>query len=256
VVLCEYIDLLAYETAFWMTGLYNPEYPVEDLGQLSMDLSAKLRCIAICVLLAKADSDTFHHNLIRSGISRIIYLRRCRDEECETDHNCVSGRYGAFLDVVAAGDFVRAKEIADLTPRTFQHPREDEDDFCYAQILHRLSGSLIREAELVQLLNRFEDSLDGEASMRLDLCKALVFRDQRQFDESFNRLLTERQLKFETKRKRGQVEEPEIVAERYVCIEGLALLRIAQSRDLKTDAEYLFCPSIARVSIETPFPGE
>jgi hypothetical protein len=256
VVLSEYIDLLAYDTAFWMTGLYNPEYPLDELGELCLELSAKLRCLAISVLLAKADSDTFHHNLIRSGIGRIIYLRRCRDEKCETDHHCVSGRYGAFLDVVAAGDFGRAKEIADLTPPTFQHPREDEDDFCYAQILHRLSDNRAVEAELLPLLDRFEESLDGEESVRLDLCKALVFRLQRQFDESFNAVLIERHLKIETKRKRGQVEDPGVVAERHIYIEGLAMLRLAELRGLKTEPEYLFCPSIARLPIGTPFPGE
>jgi hypothetical protein len=256
VVLGEYIDLLAYDAAFWMTGLYNPEYPVEDLGQLTLELSAKLRCLAICVLLAKTDSDTFHHNLIRSGIARIIYLRRCRNKGFERDHHCVSGRYEAFLDVVAASEFSKAKEIADLTPPTFQHPREDEDDFCYAQILHRLSSGRALEAEFLPLLARFDESLASEPSVRLALCNALVFRDQGKFDEAFNGLLTERQLKIENRRKRGQVEDPGIVAERYVYIEGLAMLRLAESRGLKTEPEYLFCPSTARLPIQTRFPGE
>ena len=39
-------------------------------------------------------------------------------------------------------------------------------------------------------------------------------------------------------------------------LEGLAMLRIAQLRGLKTEPDYLFCPSIARLPIETPFPGE
>ena len=256
VILSEYIDLLAYDTAFWMTALYNPDYPVDDLGGLCLDLSAKLRCLAISALLVNADSDTFHHNLIRSGIGRIRYLRRCRDEGGETDHHCVSGRYGPFLDLVTAGDFDRAKELADLTPSSFQPPREDEDDFCYAQILQRMVGHGATEVELRPLLERFEQSVGNESSMRLELCRALTVGDQEQFDESFAGLLSERRRSIETKRRGGQVEEPGIVAERYVCVEALAILRIADLRGLATESEYLFCPSIARRAMLTPFPGE
>ena len=55
--LAEYGSTLAYEVAFWMQGLIDPEYPIEKLGKLSLDLSDKFRAMAIMVLLVKADSD-------------------------------------------------------------------------------------------------------------------------------------------------------------------------------------------------------
>ena len=46
------------------------------------------------------------------------------------------------------------------------------------------------------------------------------------------------------------------MAERQVYVEGLAMLRIADRLGLKTQGEYLYCPSLARVSMQKPFPGE
>ena len=52
------------------------------------------------------------------------------------------------------------------------------------------------------------------------------------------------------------MEDPEIVAQRQVFVEGLAILRLAERRGLTTQAEYQYCPSLARVPMRTPFPGE
>ena len=46
-LLNEYGEDLAYEIAFWMQGLANPDYPFDELGKLSMEVSSKLRALAI-----------------------------------------------------------------------------------------------------------------------------------------------------------------------------------------------------------------
>jgi hypothetical protein len=43
------------------------------------------------------------------------------------------------------------------------------------------------------------------------------------------------------------LEDECALTERYVSVEGLALLRLAERRGLAVQADYLFLPSLARV---------
>lgn len=252
----EYGEALAYNIAFWMQGLTNPAYPVEQLGKLSLELSDKLRALAILTLLVKGESDFFYHNLIRSGIARETYLQRLKDEGIDDDHHQASGRYEPLLDAIASGDLALARRIVDLSPTEWRKGHEYEDDYCYAQILHRFIQETPREQEIPPLFQQFEACLEGQQSARLDVCRALVQRDQNAFDEAFVLLLDEQESKIAADKARGQEDDPVVVAKRQVFVEGLAILRLAESRGLTTHLEYRYCPSLARIPMRTPFPGE
>jgi hypothetical protein len=252
----DYLDPLATDVAFWLAGIKSPDYPFEALGDVSLEVCTKLRSVAIMVLLVRADTDLFLHNLIRSGIVREDYLRRCHAEKRTGDHHCVSGRPGPLFDAIAGGDLALAGRIGALVPAAFQAGREYEDDFCYAQALHRFVRPSPPEAEIPPLLDQFERYLDGKSSSRLDLCRALASRDQAAFERAFDALLDERSLQIAADKKRGELEEPPVVAQRQVFVEGLAVLRIAGLRGLRTKPDYPYCPSLARLPMRTPFPGE
>lgn len=254
-VLAEYGKLLTYDIAFWMQGLTNPSYPVEELGKLSLELSTKLRALAVIILLVEADTDYFCHNLIRSCRARETYLRRTGDAGLLDDHHRASGRYEPLLDAVAAGDWVLARRVADSSPTDWREGHEYEDDYCYAQLLHRLIVPDTPDDEFVGLLARFEAYEDGAANPRLDVCRALATRDQAAFDAAFDGLIADRALVIEREKERKE-DEPRVIAGRQVFIEGLAILRIAEQRTLGTDPEYRYCPSIAREPMRIPFPGE
>jgi hypothetical protein len=249
-------ELIAYEIAFWMQGLIDPKYPVDELGTLSLELASKLRALGIMALLAKGNSDLFYHNLIRGGIAREIYLQRLKNEGIDKDHHRASGRYESLLDAVVAGDMALARRIVDLSPTEWQKGHEYEDDYCYAQILHRLVQETPPEQEITPLLNQFEAYLEDEPSARLDVCKALMERDQDAFDEAFDALLKEQEAKIAADKARCQMEDPIVIAQRQVFVEGLAILRLAEGRGLTTQSVYRYCPSLARVPMRTPFPGE
>ena len=252
----DYGENLAYEIAFWMEGLSDPEYPVKELGHLSLELSDKLRSLAIMALLVKGSSDLFHHNLIRSAMARETYLKRVKEAEAFNDHHWCSGRYGALLDAIAAYDDELAMRIVILSPKEWRKGHEYEDDYCYAQILHRSVQEVPPIDEIPSLLNQFEVWLEGEPSARFELCKALAERNQEAFDEAFEELLEEREAQITADIERGQMEEPEIIAQRQVFVEGLAILRLAEKLGLTTQDEYKYCPSLARIPMQEPFPGE
>jgi hypothetical protein len=255
-MLAEYGKLLSYDIAFWMQALTNPAYPLDELGKLTLELSTKLRALAIILLLVEADTDYFCHNLMRSGRTREVYLRRTRDAGLLDDHHRASGRYEPLLDAIASGDWALAGRIAAASPTEWRPGHEYEDDFCYAQLLHRLIGAGAPDAELAALLDRFEQYLDGSTSPRLDVCRALVTHDQAAFDAAFESLLADRTAVITRDVARGRLEEPPVVAERQVFVEGIAILRLAERHGLATAADYPYCPSIARAPMTMPFPRE
>ena len=245
---------LAGDIAFWLLGLEDPANPMEQLGRLSGEIAVKLRALGIILLLSNADSDGFYFNLIRSGRARLTYLLRARDLDATDDHHFASGRYGPLVDAIAAGDFDLARAIAAASPSEWREGHEYEDDYCYAQIFHRFVQIAPHEEEIPPLLQRLEAYLDGQTSARLAVCTALSARSQEAFDESFESFINERETQIAADKERGQLEEPAVMAQRPVFVEGLAVLRLAALRGLQTQPEYRLCPSLARVPMSRPFP--
>ena len=227
--LAEYGEALAYDTAFWYVGVLNPDYPLDELGKLSLEVSGRFRALAIYALVVQAESDSFLHNLIRSGKTREIYLRRLRQADNDDDHHQSSGRYEPLVDAIAAGEFELARSIVALSPTAFREGREYEDDYCYAQLLHCMVRPEPPESEMPPLLGRFEAYLNGQPSGRFSVCKALVERSQDDFDGGFESLLDERDSQIQADKERGQLEDVEVVAKRHIFVEGLALLRLCRS---------------------------
>jgi hypothetical protein len=252
----EYGEALAFDVALSLVGVDNAQFPWQELGKLSLEASEKLRALAIITLLVQAEPDYFYHNLIRSGRARVAYLERLQKLGVAADHFRSSGWYEPMLDAIATGDWILARRIAALSPGDFQDGHEYEDDYCYAQLLHRFVQDSVPDAEIAPLLQRFEKYLGGQPSARLGLTRALAESQQADFEAAFAALLDDRDAAIALAKKRGQLEEPHVVAQRQVFVEGLALLRLAERRGLKTEPEYRYCPSLARVPMVAPFPGE
>lgn len=255
--LAEEVDALAYDTAFWLVGYEEPGvYNLEELGGIGVDLSRKLRGLAIITLLTTGDCDKFCHNLIRSGRVREHFLTRMRQVPGQADHHLASGRVDPLLDALAAGDVDLAHRIAWISPRTWEPQREYEDDFCYAQILHRLIHGVQSPTVYQPFIDQFDKALKGRHSERLEVVKALVQRDQAAFEQAFDALLDARRKEILAAIKRAQIEDPVVLAERQVYVEGLALLRLAERQGLQTLPDYLYCPSLARRPMQQPLPVE
>lgn len=247
---------LILDLAFWSQGLTNPSYPLDQLGRLANEVSDKFRALAIMQLLTEGNTDLFLHNLMRSGRSRETYLQRVKDAGLDSDYDQVSGRFRPLLDAVAANDLERAQRITALCPNDFRSGYEYEDDYCYGQLLKLLlSDPEPSKSQYITLFERYERWLDGEASPRLAACMALQQRNQRDFDTALEDLLLFFELSIQADKERGRHEDDCVIAERQVCVEALAILRLAGLRGLHTADEYRYCPSLARLPMRRPFPA-
>ena len=248
------IDDQALETAFWWSGLHDPEYPVEHLGELCADLCKRLRTLAISQLLQEGKNNSFFHNLIRSGKVREGYLSRAVASKLAPDYLRCSGRYDPLLDAMAANEFALARQIVKVSLTEMLEGHEYPDDYHYAQGLHRLilNDSLGCET----IVEKFDICLEGENSPRRDLLKSLSRRNQNDFDTAFKMLLEDREREIAANIARGQFADLYVSTARSIFIEGLAILRLAEKFQLVTEDEYLFCPSMARTAMTEPFPGE
>ena len=90
---------IAYETAYLIESLEDPDLSADERGDLSLEIENKLRSLAIMALVSKSDQALFGQNLTRSGRVRLTYLQRLRREGVENDHpqrlgahRCADGR--------------------------------------------------------------------------------------------------------------------------------------------------------------------
>jgi Immunity protein 49 len=88
--------------------------------------------------------------------------------------------------------------------------------------------------------------------VQLELCKALLAKDADAFMGAFPVLLDEHDRKM---KKLAATREYDYTYEpnRHIMVEGLALLRLAESPGFETEAEYPLCPGLARGKDFAPF---
>ena len=252
----DYCEDLAYEIAFWMQGYDEPTYPLGQLGGITRELCSNLRSLGIMVLLSHGKVDRFHHNLIRCGRVRCVFLDRIARERAIGEHDFVSSVNEPLFDAIAANDLALAHRIAQTSPSDFRPGHEYEDDYCFTQLVIRLMDVGQNQVEIAALLARMEAYLGKDDDTRLLLCRALAGADQAAFDEAFNAFLDARDKAITEDEERGQLEEPPVMAQRHVYIEGLAMLRLAGMRGFATEREYRFCPSLARQLMVEPYPED
>jgi hypothetical protein len=251
----EFVDVVSWDIAFWSVGLHTPDYPLDQLGSLALEVGDKLRAVAVMRLLDEASINGFCHNLVRSAVARVTFLERCLKENGTGDRHFCAGRTEPLLDAIAAGDFARAVHLDALTPDAFRPGVEYEDDFCFAKLLGQLACDRPDPARCAAWVAQWEAYLEGADDARLPVIQALLADDAAAFAEAFEERLVEREAEIDADKERGQQEEPKVVALRLVFVEGVALLRLADKRGLATEPEYRMCPSLARIPMSRPFPG-
>ncbi|HZN95216.1 MAG TPA: Imm49 family immunity protein, partial [Myxococcales bacterium] len=110
---------------------------------------------------------------------------------------------------------------------------------------------------LDQAIAQLKQALEGAQAVRLDVCKALRARDQKDFDGAFEALLEEHQVRTDEladpRRDSILAQDYAFEPDRQVNVEALALLRLAEWQGLKAPVETRYCPAPARRSVYGKF---
>lgn len=132
---------------------------------------------------------------------------------------------------------------------------EYEDDFLRGHVFHRLLTTPDDTAAIDALLARWEVVLEGGSSPFLDVFRSLLTRDPDEFKATFDALLDRRNAALEAWRKTLTYSDEIDATDRKVFVEGLAILRLAEAREMPTQSEYAFIPNIARVPLASRLPA-
>ncbi|MDY7230925.1 Imm49 family immunity protein [Hyalangium rubrum] len=201
--------------------------------------------LAIAVLLAEADTANFFRHLAMSGEAHRQLLLEAR-EAGKAVRFATSGNFLPFCDAVVSGQEFLAREIANLSPGQWVPGEEYEEDFVYGRFLHFLLLEGFQTSPRQKALLDRMAMLDEEPNARQQLCRALFEKGPKAFETALIDALREHERHCEELEARQFASSARSQTEKYIFIEGLALLRMAEGAGISTATEYRLMPSLAR----------
>ncbi|WP_158625132.1 Imm49 family immunity protein [Corallococcus terminator] len=155
-------------------------------------------------------------------------------------------RAAPFFDALAACDWDCARELSLRSPRERRVELEYEEDFLYVRFLMDFCVLKRSEEEARACLARFESVLQGSEEPRLQVCQALLSRDEASFQAALEDFLKAEARRYVLLRERGRISQEVWATDAKVCVEGLALVLLAEHAGLKTPSVFPTIPSVAR----------
>ncbi|WNG57647.1 hypothetical protein F0U59_24965 [Archangium gephyra] len=222
--------------------------PEEATGYAYFDAAWRYRRMAICELLLEGRSDRFFALLCKSAQIQQHLQRLARERTgVEPIHLCASMSQMP-VNALVSGFLDLAEAMAQCMP---EHPLsgvEYEDDFLFYRfqgvLLLRIRGAT--ELALPPLLDRWTEVVSGGEDPYLDVCRALAAQDGVVFGQAFDALVEHRLEQCARIRRTSGPDDEQYLAEAFVFMKGLALLRLADLLGMKTRSEYPLIPRFIR----------
>jgi len=226
----------------------------KETGDTLASLSVAYRVLALCALLREADPNRFTELLCKAGQVRLHLLERATTGVQVSPRAMAASNDVGFLSSLAAGDLPTARRIAALSPVTPTPGWEDEEDFVFFHCLHRMVHPVPEEAGLRQVLMRWRRLEADSPSPFLQVCESLLENESTRFHASFTQMLDARQTLMREYRKQLDFDRELYATEGKVYINGLAILRLAESRGLPGREHDVLIPRLALLSSFKPLP--
>ena len=225
------------------------------LGAWAEELSIHYRALAICVFADDANVDALLNGLIHSALTRRHYLRTVGARGLSEPRFLRASFIDPVLDAMAARQWKLVTEIVGLSARQWLEGYEYEDDFCYAVFLQKASGD--ESTDIEELFARWEEVLEGAKDARLEVARALMSKSTAAFETALRSLLkyNEERAKEMADPTGGSIlsSDYSFFPNRWVSIEGLALLALAERLGIVLDSDFSACPRIVRTASLSSF---
>ncbi len=226
----------------------------KETGATLASISVAYRVLALCALLREADSNRFGELLCKAGQARLHLLERATTGLQVSPRAMAASNDVGFLASLAAGDLPTARRIAALSPNTPTPGWEDEEDFIFFHCLHRMVHPTSEEAGLRPILTRWRQLEADSPSPFFQVCASLMENESSRFQAAFTQMLDARQTLMREYRKQLNFDRELYATEGKVYINGLALLRLAESRGLPGREHDVLIPRLALLSSFKPLP--
>ena len=214
----------------------------EDLATIAFSH----RLLGICALLRDMDGEQFARRLRKSGLARLQLLRQATAETQPPGQVLAISKDTGFVAALAAGDLDTATRIAERSPDTFLEGVEYEEEFLFFHYQQRLLRTPRDEAALRGILDRWTRVVAGEPSVHLAVCQALLDANEAAFCSTLGEVLETRKESLRKYRKQLDFDRELDATEGKVYLNGLALVRLAQSRGIAIPERLELIPRLAR----------
>jgi hypothetical protein len=231
-----FIDIALKENQRRLSRVFGEQVGLKEV----LALCQGFRLAGIGALFVGGTSDVFLWRLHQSGRCFAHFLLRVAEAEKLTSRSL------PFFDAIAARDLDAAREIACHSRRDPDPDMEYAEDFLFAEFLMQCFFLGATEDTCHELLARHEQVLQGAEDFRLDVCRALLVRDEASFGWALARFLAARNDALQLLSESGYIDEELLATEGQLSVEGLALVHLAEQQGLATEQDYLHVPSIAR----------
>jgi hypothetical protein len=237
----------------WLVESAEQAEGTAELGPVIEDICVHYRALAICMFADDGNVDDLFHWLLHSPLARKHYLVTVHGQMLGEPRYARASFVDPVLDAVAARQWSLAAEISAFESSTWLEGEEYEDDFCYGAFLRcAITGS-----PTDAVLGQWKRALEGGRDHRLAVAEALQSKAGTEFEQALRALLRANEAKA---RAMADPKNPSVLAEdfpfapnRWMSIEGLALLALAERAGLLTHYELEGCPASARAASYAPF---
>jgi hypothetical protein len=218
-------------------------------------ITRELHLIAVATLLVDGNPQGFFLNLCRAAENwrRLHGLLRSRKLAPPPTTKTMP-----LLAALAAGHLELADALATAPTAERLEAEEYEDEYLWASILRHLARQTPSPASTVKpLLTRLHQANKKEYGHRCDVALALLAKDGAGFAKAFEKARLDYELNTEKKAASFATPFTPFAPHRFLWLEGLALLRLAERTGfVLEDADYKYCPPLARVPMSAPYAGD
>lgn len=211
-------------------------------------ISRLYRRLAVGLLLCSGEPEGFYTYLFDSSRAFLHFVKTAPFEEQ------VTSQADAFLDAIACRDEDGARAIAQASRRTLNTGREYEEDFLYLSLMMKFAYLDVPKTELKSMLDEWQRYADENPDDRIDVCRALIERDQALFDNAITAAIESRITRWDAKRAEDLLDPDEAATLCLVSPEVLAWIELAERTGLNIETEYRLAPSTARQFHLIAFP--
>ncbi|MBU8897963.1 hypothetical protein DRW03_32675 [Corallococcus sp. H22C18031201] len=218
----------------------------DGIDQDFATITFSYRILGICALLQDLNGEQFATLLCKSGLARLNLLRRAAAEVPAPGPLLAISKDTGFVAALAAGDLDTAHLIASHSPKTFAQGVEYEEDFLFFHFQQRLLSTPGDKTALQDILDRWTRLVKGEPTAYLAVCEALLDMNEDAFCAGLDAVLETRKANIQQYRKQLDFDQEIDATEGKVYLNGLALVRLAQSRKLAAPERLDLIPRLAR----------